>query len=307
MSALDILRHELNLVTAQVPLTTETFARKFKSDWHHRVVSIGDGLKIRFCALSKLVGKTDYMLKFRYIVDNEEVPDLDYVLYTFYDPDMGMYCARKVRVVSKDEEYRNTARDESLVLGFDPETICDDLAAKFADRTEPITVLAHKLYKQALVHVGERHPELDRKVEQPTPFDYAQEMLRTLKAVGKFGVAEDAEVSPKSAARLKEGEDVVVKLDLTGEGLKEGTELTLYLTADELFGSIAVRKVRIRNKQANDYSDSDNDHPLTLDADPATAARELVEQLKDGELGQQLFDMIMRARHHMAGADEDQF
>lgn len=307
MSVLDILRHELNLVTAQVPLTTETFARKFKSDWHHRIVNIGDGLKIRFRALSKLVGKTDYTLKFRYIADNEEVPDLEYVLYTFYDPDMGMYCARKVRAVANEEEYRNTARDESLVLGFDPETICDDVIAKFTDRTETITVLAHKLYKLALVHVGERHPELDRKVEQPTPFDYAQEMLRTLKTVGKFVVAEDAEVSPKSAARLKEGEDVVVKLDLTGDGLNEGTELALYLTPDELFGSIAVRKVRIRNKQANDYSDSDNDHPLTLDADPTIAARELVEQLKDGELGQLLFDMIMRARHYMAGDAEDQF
>jgi hypothetical protein len=307
MFALDILRQELNLVSAQVPLTTETFARKFKTDWHHRIVIIGDGLKIRFRALAKLVGKTDYLLKFRYIADNEEVPDLDYVLYTFYDPDMGMYCARKVRVVSKDEEYRNTARDESLVLGFDPETICDDLIAKFADRTEQITLLAHKLYKQALVHVGERHPELDRTVENPSPFDYAQEMLRVLKTVGKFVVAEDAEVSPKSAARLKEGEDVVVKLDLTGDGLKPETELALYLTPDELFGSIAIRKVRIRNKKANDYSDSDNDHSLTLDADPATAARELVEQLKDGELGQLLFDMIMRARHYMAGGDEDQF
>ena len=295
-----------HVVEAHVPLTAEVFARKIKERWNRRTVPIGDDLALKFRAIAKIAGRPDYVLKFTFVHEAAEVPDLEYCLSTTYDTDMGVYCAYKIRSVSKAHEYKSTSRDDQFIISFDPETVVDDLVEKFHDRQNPMNQVAHRLFKQGIVHLGERHPELDRHIEEPKPFDYAQEMLRVLKAKGEIDLQGKAKIKAKTTTALKNNEDVVLKMDLKSEGLPEGTELNLYLTLDDLFDSVAVRKIRIRNKKHNDYSDSDNDHVLTLDKDPATSAHELIEQLQNGDLSEVVFDMIMRAEHHLGGTAEDE-
>lgn len=292
------------LVSAQAHLSARDFAKSALTNWRRRIVRLDPELSIKLRAIAKLAGKEDYLLKLTYIHENEEVPDLELVLYTAYDPDMGVWFARRVRAVSKEHEYRNTARDEQLMLGFDPVSASDDLAAKLVDHADSVNVIARKLYKQALVHVGDRHPELDRAIEEPRPFDYAQEMLRALKNHGELDIQDKAKASAKSVSSLKENEDTVLKFDLVSEGLKEGTELYFYLTIDSLFDTVMIRKIRVRNKQANDYSDSDNDHQVTLDKDPKEASRELIEQIEHGAVSDVVFDMVMRAETQMSSEED---
>jgi hypothetical protein len=159
------------------------------------------------------------------------------------------------------------------------------------------------LYKTGLSHIGERHPELDRGIERPGPFDYAQEMLRYLKSHGDLDIEGMAVLKVKTVAALKDVDDAVLKFDIEAEGLKPGTILSFYLSMDQLFDSIAIRKIRITNKQHGDYSDSDNDHTLTLDQNPTQAAHELTEQLKHDMFGEVVREMVMRAVHHMSGEE----
>jgi hypothetical protein len=108
-----------HMVMGQAHLTARDFAKSVVTHWNRRVVRIDQELGIKFRAIAKLAGKDDYTLKFRYVVDHTEIEDLELVLFTTYDEDMGNWYARKVRVVSKDQEYKYTARDERAMLGFE--------------------------------------------------------------------------------------------------------------------------------------------------------------------------------------------
>lgn len=292
-----------HIVMGQAHLTARDFAKSVVAHWNRRVVRLDPELSIKFRAIAKLAASDDHTLKFTYVIDHTEIEDLELVLFTTYDADMESWYARRIRVVSKTKEYHYTARDERVLLSFDVGTASEDVAAKLADHQDPLNILARQLYRTGLAHIGERHPELDRTIERPGPFDYAQEMLRYLQSHGDLDIEGVAVLKVKTVAALKDQDDAVLKFDLVSEDLKEGTILSFYLSMDKLFDSIAVRKIRITNKAHKDYSDSDQDHTLTLDQDPTQAARELTEQLKHDMFGDVVREMVMRAAHHMSGEE----
>jgi hypothetical protein len=225
------------LVVAQVAPTTQDFANKLKTSWNRAEVDIGNDLRLKWRAIARLAATGDYTLKFTYITDHQEVEDLEFVLFVSYDQDMGSLYARKIRAVSKSKEYKNTAPDEREIICFEPDEIINALKHKFHDRNDPLNILARRLYQQAMVHIGERHPELNRTIEAPEPFDYAQEMLRFLKSATDITIGNDEiKLDPLTVTRLKEGGDVVLKFAATAEDLPKETFFNLYLTPDELFG-----------------------------------------------------------------------
>jgi hypothetical protein len=308
ISSLQLLKYVLpgsKLIIAQAPPTTQDFARYLKTHWGYRQeADIGNGLKLRFRTIGKLVATGDYTLKFVYVTENVEVPDLEFVLYVSYDQDMGTLYARKLRAISKEKEYRNTAPDEREVICFEPAEIVTALREKFHDRTSDLNRVAHRLYTNAMAHIGERHPELNRDIEQPDPFDFAQEMMRYLNTKPAIKIANRATLTPLTAGRMKEGTDVVIKFTVEADDLPNDLLLNFYVTTDADFGAVAIRKIRLLHR-ATDYSDSDKDHTLTLQGNARQSAQELYEQLEDGEFGRVVNGMLLTALPYFATRDDE--
>lgn len=299
-TALSIVRQ----VLAQVAPTTQDFARYLKDHWRQQTVDIGHGLKLKFRAIARLAATGDYACKFTFIADAAEVPDLELVFFVSYDQDMGTLYARKIRAVSKEKEYRNTAPDEREVICFEPSEIVDAFKEKLHDQNGDLNRLAHRLYNQAMVHIGERHPELNRQIDRPDPFDFAQEMLRYLNGKPDIKIANRATLTPLAASRLKEGTDVVLKFTVAADDLPSDLLLNCYFAYDADFDAIAVRKIRVLHR-ASDYSDSDQDHVLTLQGNARQAAEELHHELEDGQLGHVVNGMLLTAIPYFASRDED--
>ena len=294
-TALDIIKQ----VVAQAPPTTQDFAQYLKANWRGQTVDIGHGLKLKFRAIARLAATGDYALKFTFIAEANEVPDLELVLFVSYDSDMGALYARKIRAVSKTKEYRNTAPDERELICFEPAEIVTSLREKFHDQTSDLNRLAHRLYHSAMVHIGERHPELNRQIERPDPFDFAQEMLRYLNTKSDIKIANRAVLTPLAATRLKEGTDVVIKFTVAADDLPSDLLFNCYISYDSDFDAIAVRKIRVLHR-ASDYSDSDQDHVLTLQGNARQAAEELHHELEDGQLGHVVNGMLLTALPYFA-------
>lgn len=291
-------------IRRQHQATIREYVAKIKTGWHGRTVQIGEGLGLKFRVIANSKTSSSVFVKFSYIKKHAEIPDLDFVLQTMVDPDIGIgIYAKKVRAVSSEKEYKHTARDEQVMLSMSPDSFVEDLINKFSDHQDPLNILAKKLYHDAMRHLGERH--IENEVHHPeviVPFDYAQEMLRVMKTQASVEIGEHGTLVPFKVTALKENQDVVLKLKIEGEGWPSDSLLNLYITVDDLFNAAAVRKVRVTAKSANDYSDSDDDHPVTLQPHPEHAAMELLQELvNDSTLSMVVNSMLMRAKHHMAG------
>jgi len=220
---------------------------------------------------------------------------------------IGLFQARKIRAVSKTQQYRHTMKDEAAVLSSDPKDVCSDLKHKLGVNGE-LNHLVVNLYKQAIQHLATRHPENEVEVpEKLSPFDYAMEIRRVLH--GK-SIQIDAGVTAKFAesTALKKGEDVVLKFDLTLTEVKEpipDLQLLLYVTTDSETEGVGIRKTRIKSVK-KDYSDSKKDEWVALPQDPIEAASDLHENLQGGPLGDTVREMALRATYQLNGGIESE-
>lgn len=297
------------VVTAAAPANHEdthpirAYVDAVKRGLTRKPIAIGGGVSIFFrtvAALKKTPG--EYLFKFTFEHNNDEIPDLELVLYCGIDDMIGLFQARKIRAVSSTQQYRHTMKDESAVLSSDPKDVCADLKRKLGVNGE-LNHLVLDLYKQAIRHLATRHPE--NAVETPeklTPFDYAMEIRRVLH--GKpIHIDNDVTAKFAESTSLKEGNDVVLKFDLTLSELTKPVpdlQLLLYATTDNDTEGVGIRKIRIKSVKL-DYSDSEKDEWVALPADPVEAASDLLENLQGGPLGDTAREMARRATYQLNG------
>jgi hypothetical protein len=282
------------------------YAVKLKNSWHRRIAMISPDLGLKFRSISNSKNSESVFAKFTFIHQRQDLDGLELVVLLSVDQDIGFgVYAKKIRAVTRSSEYRHTAKDEQIFLSTDPNTFVDDLYAMLRDHNSDLNKLAKMLYHDAVRHIGERH--IENGIPHPeviVPFDYAQEMLRYLKSLKSISVQNHCELVPSNVAALKDGNDAVVKFNIIGEGWPSDAQLCFYVTVDELFNAAAIRKVRVVSKSSNDYSDSDEDHPVTLQPDPQQAATELVQEMtNDSLLSMVVIQSLMRAKHFFAGGN----
>lgn len=291
------------------PHPVREYINAIKTGLTHKEITVGNGVTLHFrtvAALKKTPG--EYILKFTFQHNHDEIPDLELVMYTGLDDMIGLYQARKIRTVSKEKAYKHTAKDEAAVLSSDPHTVCEDIKHKLAVNGE-LNRLVVDLYKQAIRHLADRHVENETEVpEKLSPFDYGMELRR---AFGNTPVHVDAHVTLtlQEITALKDGDDIVVKFKPLLTELTEPVPdllFMLYMTTDNLTGGVGIRKIRFKSDK-KDYTDSDTQHGGSLEMDPVKAAHELREDLEAGPLGDVVREMAMRAVHQLAGGDEAAF
>ena len=268
-------------------------------------LDLGNGVQLHFRTNAELKGKPgEYTLKFSYTHNNEEIPDLELVMYVGLDDIVGLFQARKLRAVSKEKLYKHTAKDEAFVLSSDPQTVCEDIKNHLGPQGE-LRKVALDLYKQAIRHLGTRHVENEQPAgEELNPFDYGMEVKRYL---GSAQIHVDADIilTSPSVTALKDGVDVALKFKPIFKELKENVDdmqFILYLTTDSETGGVGVRKIRYKSDK-RDYSDSDTKFWATLDSDPKQAAADLKDNLEGGPLGDIAREMGLRVVYSLNGGE----
>lgn len=270
-------------------------------------IDIGNGTQIRFRtnAKSKKYPGT-YLLKYAVIHNHEEIPDLELVLYTMTDDIVGSFQARRIRMVAKSQEYKYTAKDEVAFLSTNPHTVALDIKNLFKVGGD-LNRLVRNLYDRAIHHLQVRHVENERPdtAKFVAPFDYAMEVKKHL-AGRDIHIDAEIQARVREVTALKNGEDVVIKFDTRIPDLNptiKDLSLNLYLTTDSLSGGVLIRKTRFHSK-AKDYSDSDDDHQISLDEDSGAAAHDLRENMEGGPLGDVIREMALRAKFSLNGGEQ---
>lgn len=270
-------------------------------------IDIGNGIQIRFRtnAKSKKYPGT-YLLKYAVLHSHEEIPDLELVLYTMTDDIVGSFQARRIRMVAKSQEYKYTAKDEVAFLSTNPHTVALDIKNLFKVGGD-LNHLVRNLYDRAIHHLQARHVENERPntAKFVAPFDYAMEVKKHL-AGRDIHIDAEIQARVREVTALKNGEDVVIKFDTRIPDLNptvKDLSLNLYLTTDSLSGGVLIRKTRFHSK-AKDYSDSDDDHQISLDEDSGAAAHDLRENMEGGPLGDVIREMALRAKFSLNGGEQ---
>lgn len=285
------------------------YINALKTGLTRKEITVAPGVTMHFRTVAQLKAKPgEYTLKFTFQHNHDEIPDLELVLYAGIDDMIGLFQARKIRMVSKEQSYKHTAKDEAAVLSSDPKDVCNDIKHKFGVNGE-LNKLIVDLYKKSVRHLADRHVE--NEVETPeklSPFDYGMELRR---AFGNKPVHVDADVTLtlQEITALKDGDDIVVKFKPLLKELTEPVQdllFMLYLTTDNLTGGVGIRKIRFKSDK-KDYTDSDTQHGGSLELDPIKAAHELRDDLEAGPLGDVVREMALRAVHQLAGGDEASF
>ena len=321
--------------TAAAEHTTLDYANAITQAFRNRLINLGSGLHLQYRTKAKLTGKNkltgqdskylgqnDYVIKFEYILNDEDT-GLDFTMLVGVDQITGVFSIMRVRCVAQSDsgiQYKNSAFDQHHMLAGEPNEVPQSLSDMLVPADGEMHRAALTLFRKSRQHLGQEElaappaqPGQPLQIGhnpdgQPEPAgadsaDYAYAVLRGLKNQ-RLEIDDGTYATVKTVSNLpKTDGDCILKfeLDTDIEDAPKGLEMHLYLAADRMVGGAMIRNIRLWTPDPR-FRDSDKRISIQLEPDVEEAVHDLREQICGGPVGRSIIDALFRLRTHV-GSD----